>query len=40
MATKNAQSQLQLKFDVAERDILKTTKAVENLVKFWEYQNL
>lgn len=33
MATKNAQSQLQLKFDVAERDILKTTKAVENLGK-------
>ena len=32
-ATKNAQSQLQLKFDVAERDILKTTKAVENLGK-------
>lgn len=33
MATKNAQTQLQLKFDVAERDILKTTKAVENLGK-------
>ena len=33
MATKNAQTQLQLKFDVAERDILKTTGAVENLGK-------
>ncbi len=31
MAMKNAQTQLQLKFDVAERDVLKTTGAVENL---------
>lgn len=36
MATKNAQTQLQLKFDVAERDILKTTGAVENLGKILE----
>lgn len=33
MATKNAQTQLQLKFDVAERDILKTQGAIENLGK-------
>ena len=33
MATKNAQTQLQLKFDVAERDVLKTVGAVENLGK-------
>lgn len=31
MATKNAQTQLQLKFSLAERDIIKTTGAIENL---------
>jgi excinuclease ABC subunit C len=36
MAMKNAQTQLQLKFDVAERDILKTEGAVENLGKILE----